>query len=260
MTQAKLDALAKEYQADQESLAAKLVSWVLKWWAGTDYRSGPSFEAYAREVKRSHTESVQLAREFHNASRRIAVPGAGNLSASQTNAVFLEDLLRKNFETTTAPVRERGRLDDPEFLAELEDIGKPLSRTAATVANKGGRDALATARNADTEVIGYYRKTDADPCGFCAMLASRGAAYTEDRNTDKAGRKWADAENPDKYHPGCNCQVLPLFRGQSMPAEDNAKRAEWERRFKDTPGSGAAQARAFQEAINAERKERLANA
>ncbi|MFG3200371.1 hypothetical protein ACGFYT_30105 [Streptomyces sp. NPDC048208] len=258
MNQAELDALAKEYQADQESLAAKLTAWVLAWWTKVDYHAGPSFDAYARKVRDAHTESIQLARAFHNASRRAAVPGLGNLPASNTSAVFLEGALRKNFNTETAPLAERGRLDDPDFMAELESLGKPLSATAAHVAKKGGREALANAREADPEVIGYYRKTDADPCGFCAMLASRGAAYTEDRNTAKAGRKWSDQENPDQYHPGCNCQVLPLFRGQSMPAEDNRKRAEWAQRFKDTPGSGPAQARAFQTAINAERKERLA--
>lgn len=251
MNQGRLDELAKDYVDAQESLAARLVAWVLKWWAGADYRSGPSFTQYSRAVRRAHTESVQLAREFHNASRRAAVPGAGNLPASKVQAPFLEELLRANFEKVTA---ERGRLDDPEFLAEL---GRPLSRTAQQVANKGGRDALASARDADDEVIGYYRKTDADPCGFCAMLASRGAAYTEDRNTVKSGRKWVDEENPDKYHPGCQCQVLPLFRGQKMPAEDDRRRKEWLQRFRDTPGSGAAQARAFQQAINAERKERL---
>jgi hypothetical protein len=88
------------------------------------------------------------------------------------------------------------------------------------------------------------------------MLASRGAAYTEDRNSSRATRAFVNEENPDQYHPDCHCQTLPLFRGVSLPPEDERKRTEYLRRWNETEGSGEAQMRDFIRAFNEEREAR----
>ncbi|WP_456114870.1 VG15 protein, partial [Streptomyces katsurahamanus] len=177
----------------------------------------------------------------------------------------------------TAPVAreiKRGRLDDPEFLAELDGVmsraGTNLARDGGRLAESGGRDALAFAREEDPDVIGYYRKTDDDPCGFCAMVATRGLAYSEFSDGGSARRRFVLAEQeraerdgrdareftPDQYHPDCHCQTLPLFRGQRLPAEDEQKRRVWSARWKNTPGTGETQLKNFRESFDADRRTR----
>ncbi|MBT2400267.1 hypothetical protein [Streptomyces sp. ISL-100] len=191
---------------------------------------------------------------YHQAARKAATGDAGDagdddLWESRDTAAEAGKA-KVSYYVHTAPLREemkRGRLDDPDFLKSLDDTmesaGRNLALDAGRLAESGGRDALAEARENDAEVIGWYRMTDTDPCGFCAMLASRGAAYSK-------------FMEPDQFHRGCHCQTLPLFRGVSMPPEDAAKRDEYLARFKATPGSGSSQARAFQEAFDTERKAR----
>ncbi|MFJ8754704.1 hypothetical protein ACIREO_36140 [Streptomyces sp. NPDC102441] len=189
--------------------------------------------------------------KYHQAARKAATGDAGDDDLWESRDIAAEAGKAKvSYYVHTAPLREevkRGRLDDPEFLKSLDDAmesaGRNLALDAGRLAESGGRDALAEARENDADVIGWYRKTDADPCGFCAMLASRGAAYSK-------------FMEPDQFHKGCHCQTLPLFRGLEIPTEDASKRDEYLARFKATPGSGRDQVRAFQDAFNAERKER----
>ncbi|MFG2875087.1 hypothetical protein ACGFYU_08750 [Streptomyces sp. NPDC048337] len=196
---------------------------------------------------RSYAEGVK----YHNAAREAATGKPAPESVWDSRDLAAESGKAKaSFYVHTAPLRkelQRGRLDDPEFVKSLdkamESAGRNLALDAGRLAESGGRDALAEARENDADVIGWYRKTDADPCGFCAMIASRGTAYS-------------DYMEPDQFHPGCHCQTLPLFRGVEMPADDAAKRDGYLARWNATDGSGADQLRTFQREFNEERRQR----
>ncbi|WP_435897448.1 hypothetical protein [Streptomyces tsukubensis] len=260
MTQAQLDALSRQYQRDQSSLVQQVIASLVRWWAGVDVSQlrnpGRIFKAYQSELIKSRRRSIQLARGYHDDSRKAAI-GAGSLPASAWGIVRPETQeISDAFFTTVAPIR--GRLDDPEFLADLDNSLSPLVQNADRLTLDAGRSALSHAREVDPEVIGYYRKTDADPCGFCAMLASRGLVYTETRNSAKRTRSWVDEQNPEQYHPGCRCQTLPLFRGVSMPADDRRRADEYARMWKETEGSGSTQLKNFRDAIDSQRRGRNA--
>ncbi|MFG2684453.1 hypothetical protein [Streptomyces sp. NPDC048392] len=189
--------------------------------------------------------------KYHKRVREIATGDAGSDDLwDGRDATAEAGQSKTSYYVHTAPLREemkRGRLDDPEFLKSLdetmESAGRNLALDAGRLAESGGRDALAEARENDAEVIGWYRRTDADPCGFCAMIATRGAAYS-------------DYMEPDQFHKGCHCVTLPLFRGVEIPAEDASKRDAYLARWNATPGSGAEQLKTFQREFNAERKAR----
>ncbi|WSJ90046.1 hypothetical protein OG430_42970 [Streptomyces sp. NBC_01304] len=196
---------------------------------------------------RSYAEGVK----YHEQIRQLATadPVSDDLWGGRDRDAEAAQA-KASYYVHTAPVRkelQRGRLDDPAFLADLNETmtkaGRNLALDAGRLAESGGRDALAEARENDPDVIGWYRKTDADPCGFCAMIASRGAAYS-------------DYMEPDQFHRGCHCQTLPLFEGVEMPAEDAAKRDEYLVRWNTTDGSGADQLRNFQREFNEERRQR----
>jgi len=61
----------------------------------------------------------------------------------------------------------------------------------------------------------WRRVTDGNPCGFCAMVCSRGPAY---RSADAAGQG-------RRYHAHCGCTVEPFFGDPStwVPSPDEAR-------------------------------------
>ncbi|MFJ3632001.1 hypothetical protein [Streptomyces sp. NPDC090112] len=251
----------------QVDISESLLERVASWWRGlSPQRAAEGSSAVVREfqalVSSSRSRSYAEGVKFHNAARETATGEPAPESTWDGRDLTAEaGQSRTSYYVHTAPLREemkRGRLDDPEFLKTLdetmESAGRNLARDAGRLAEAGGRDALAEARGNDAEVIGYYRKTDPDPCGFCAMLASRGLVYTESRNSSRRTRSWVNDQDPDQYHPDCHCQTLPLFRGVSMPADDARRRDEYLARWNATAGSGADQLKAFQQEFDAERK------
>ncbi len=67
----------------------------------------------------------------------------------------------------------------------------------------GGRSALRSTGKADQRAVGYRRVSDGDPCTFCAMLVSRGPAYTSEVR--------ALGMTDDPYHPHCGCTVEIVY-------------------------------------------------
>ncbi|MFJ8884223.1 hypothetical protein ACIRJR_12545 [Streptomyces sp. NPDC102402] len=267
MTQADIDRASRAYYNEQLAISGSLAQRLMEWWATLSWRAVDSdpdalWKTYRDMVSESRDQSYEAGTRYHNRVRELAIgEHLGTFPGGQRDTVSEARQAAASYFVHAAPVTretQRGRLDDPEFLAELDDVmsraGTNLARDGGRLAEQGGRDALADARENDPEVIGYYRKTDADPCGFCAMLASRGAAYSESRNASRSTRSYVAEDNPDQYHPDCHCQTLPLFRGVSLPAEDERKRTEYLRRWNETEGSGEAQMRNFMRAFNDERE------
>ncbi|MFJ1754195.1 hypothetical protein [Kitasatospora sp. NPDC088134] len=121
--------------------------------------------------------------------------------------------------------RERGRqgsaaLGDAELLAREEEFLDALrtgsSGAGGMLAQDGGRNMIHNALQDDPGAIGYYRKTDASPCYFCALMASRGAVY-KSRSTAAFGA-----------HPHCHCQAVPIFsRRYQLPSENDQFARMW---------------------------------
>lgn len=66
-------------------------------------------------------------------------------------------------------------------------------------------------RNAERDGYGWARVPVGDTCGWCLMLASRGFAYGSERSAGGEG---------NKYHDGCNCEVIPGFPGIEVEGYD----------------------------------------
>lgn len=165
----------------------------------------------------------------------------------------------------TGPARvqqQRDRLDDEDFLAELEDLMESAGNTSAGAADRevlrGGRDLINRASQADKRVVGWARVTDGDPCSFCAMLASRGAIY---KSRASAGIKDLDgADLPDvhrddleKYHNMCHCQTVPIYsRNDFLTPEAREYSRQWREVTKGKAGDEAR--RAWRHHIDAQRR------
>ena len=88
--------------------------------------------------------------------------------------------------------------------------GMPLVRALSTAettsaaaalrhALDGGRETIARTVAADRDAFGWARVASGKACGFCSMLADRGAVYSED-TADFAA------------HDGCSCSAEPVYR------------------------------------------------
>lgn len=54
--------------------------------------------------------------------------------------------------------------------------------------------------------------SDKGPCGFCAILASRGPVYS---SAERAGQR------VDKFHDNCRCDVVPVYTSKDWPGKDD---------------------------------------
>lgn len=86
-----------------------------------------------------------------------------------------------------------------------------------------GRDTITSAMRRDSRTRVVARGLGPNPCHFCAMLASRGWAYTSGKaaverskaSQEKARAKGAAEEDIHKYHPHCHC--YPIVRWVDSP-------------------------------------------
>ncbi len=180
-----------------------------------------------------------------------------------------------------ADQQQRGRLDDADFLAELDGIMRDVGAGAAGAADRdaqmGGRDLMEESSRSDRAVIGWARVTDADPCWLCGMLAGRGAVYRSfwtARYRGTASRRKAAAPGPpqgwedwspqhlaqwetskglNRFHNNCHCTLVPVYSRTDWVPE--ASRAYRELYDSVTEGLNAPEARAaFRAAMEARRR------
>jgi hypothetical protein len=136
---------------------------------------------------------------------------------------------------------------DPHDAADKAAPGAAAS--AARHVLNGGRFVVDSLLRADPAAWGYQRVTDAKPCAFCAMLASRGAVYL---SAESAASTLRDGK-PEPYHDGCGCQPEPVFRPDAALPPTAQRFAElWETSTAGMSGQDAR--RAFRRAYDAHHK------
>jgi len=199
----------------------------------------PRYAEVMTTLLASHKQrSAFLAAEYIRAFRR-----AEGLT-SDVDVKILDDLARRQALTTllvTGPITTKVATRDG--LPPEEAAQKALEATLGEVTRivlQGGRDTIIETVREDREAIGWARITDADPCAFCAMLASRGAVYKEDTVGFEA-------------HRNCGCSVEPVYDPDHLLPEQSKK---WEQLWKDsTEGhKGQDAINAFRRAVYAQRK------
>lgn len=85
-----------------------------------------------------------------------------------------------------------------------QQAGARQAAAAERIVNNGGRSTVWNHMEQDRRVIGYIRLSrTGTPCGWCAMLISRGPVYRS--------QKAAEYGDGDKYHDNCHCYAEPVF-------------------------------------------------
>lgn len=207
--------------------------------------------------------SSALARTYTTALRALEV---GGLEAYEATPVPLPtaDQIRTSLTVTgqrtvektlaeierrsdMSPVIERALLDKAMETAGAKAGGAAMRHTTA-----GGREQIKSAVREDRTALGWIRVTKANPCYFCAMMASRaiggdgrlGIFYSEDSFDDSDSLFSGDGKA--KAHDNCACSLQPVY---SRDDKGLARSEEWSQLWAtSTKGHGG------QDAINAFRR------
>ncbi|WNV90303.1 hypothetical protein [Umezawaea sp. Da 62-37] len=103
-------------------------------------------------------------------------------------------------------------IDDEQPAPDVDELradahrkaGARQAAAAERVAMNGARSTTWAAGHRDRRVLGYVRLSrTGTPCGWCAMLISRGAVYRSEKSAT-----YADG---DKYHDGCHCYAELIY-------------------------------------------------
>jgi len=171
------------------------------------------------------------------------IQSAHGRSAGLAGAYYATDRQARGVPGTPRPVLAAPKTADelagwlevaPRWAGTLTARGLPhvAERTLVTTIGRvtrnaldGGRDTITGSVAADRQAVGYARLTGANPCAFCAMLASRGPVY----KTERAATRIADGR---RYHDHCQCQPVAVYdRDDGWPGQDRADefRDIWDR-------------------------------
>ncbi len=198
----------------QVALAAQAAADARRAWTLLDLADlDRSFPLWLRALRallgRSRGRSLITARSYYAAAKGAPGPDVVVPAAS-------DEWLDRAFGYS-GPGQYRTLVDRgvPEPAA-AERASALSSATAARVVLDAGRTYLTTVISTDRDALGWYRVTDGLPCGFCAMLASRGAVYKQDSFAMSDPRFVGLGEF--KVHNLCGCGLAPVFsRSDPLP-------------------------------------------
>ena len=221
-----VETLAREQRTRQTDLGDLLVGELRALWvalfagrAVTSADAGEFAAAAAPLIQQYGQAASAIAEEFYRRMRVSAglpdtfdVPSVDPAPTEQIDTsvawAFRNRPEPATSRTTTAPdTTEPVDLDKPLPERQFTELSGAAKRLAA----QPGRSTLERAIEEDPDAVAWVRITDADPCGFCAMLAGRGAIYL----SEESARFIEGTREP--YHDHCDCVPAPRFRDDLSP-------------------------------------------
>lgn len=230
-------ALTRSHRRQQLALrAATLRDLALLWplWEGIRIATFSRFvDIAAVLIGARHQESAALALQYYQRFRQAEnVSGTATPRlAARLPMVDIVDNLRATGLTDALRASRAG-----QTIAQARRTGfVSASGSTGRMVLQGGTDTIISSTRTDEQALGWSRVTDADPCHFCAMLASRGPVFKT--------RATAGFEAHD--HDACGAE--PHYEGADWPGRAREFEDLWRR---STRGLGGNDARnAFRRAI-----------
>lgn len=239
-------AQAAEYQRQQGVLADALGVQVGAAWALLDVpalkKTLPVYTAaVASLVQRYGNASAAVAADYYEAARAAAavkgrytavLAGPAPFGQVEANVGWATKGLWSAELQVQAPKAAEAA---PQAGADVVEAAKVLVKGAAErMVLDTGRATVMNAVQGDRQARGWARITKPGCCAFCAMLASRGAAYKTERSA------------AFRAHDHDRCMAEPVFGAYEMTADARGWQALWQSSTKGTSGADAV--RAFRDA------------
>lgn len=236
----------EEYQQEQQKISRSLIAILMRILSPFQKRKlSPQdwdslLHAMFPAVEDHRRQSAELGRKFYDSERTEHVGSVHN--------VDLEPYEFQWFAEAMNPVKSKMMQADTD-----ESSLSAASLRAVKEVENGGRRTMMTAIRTDRSAKWWARVPYKETCAFCLMLCSRGAVY---HSAETAGMKTDDTtamqlvgsdaqEAMDKlmrrFHPGCDCKIVPVFNRKSWPgrAESQRLRKLWNEETKGYSGKDA---------------------
>lgn len=200
---------AQKYRGIQALMAARMAQQVLRVWR--DLMNPAKVDASWPAVRAALIPIVERARD-----QSAALAGAAYRDARHDADIDGEfdpegplPLMLRRLEAAldvTGPVEFKKAIAAGKTPQQAMDAAAVrMVGTTQFLALEGGRQVMQRSIDADDQATGWARVTDADPCAWCAMLASRGPVY-------KSAKTAGDPrQGGNTYHDHCACQAWPAF-------------------------------------------------
>jgi hypothetical protein len=144
--------------------------------------------------------SATVAADWYDDMRAQA--GAPGTFSAVLAAPFAAEAVRANARYAIGPLFSA----DPDPQSALGLLELEVDRMTL----QPGRDTRTQSAKKDPARPTWARvPSNPEPCAFCTMLASRGAAYHTEAS--------AGGLNPDSYHADCGCEVVQVYGDQPLP-------------------------------------------
>jgi hypothetical protein len=227
-----------EYNERQRSLTEAIAAYVLRlfWPFRRPKLTQADWNSILRglypEVEYQRGQSARLGREFYDSQREKYAKATARWDLDLASYRF------EWFQEAMEPAK-KGMLKSNSTEADIANV---IQRVSKEVENGGRRTILRPIQDEekrDPVVKGWARvATGRETCGFCMMLISRGPVYfsAEDAGLDlddtsaleliDEGDAEALNEAMKRWHPGCDCKVVPVFDRKNWAGRDAYLRAE----------------------------------
>ncbi|WP_028472117.1 hypothetical protein [Nocardioides alkalitolerans] len=140
-----------------------------------------------------------------------------NAASEQEAATVLDALGIENFVTKLDELE--GKEDAQAAISEaFEQAANRQAAAAMRITQNAARGLVYNLAETDLRIIGWARfSLTGKPCGWCAMLISRGLAYKTRKQATaaRAGR----SDEQDQYHDNCRCVAVPIFLESQMDSD-----------------------------------------
>ena len=204
---------------------------------------------------RHGTSSAQAARYFE--AFRTAENVAGTASAAVASPPPRDQIAASLYATGETQAR-RALASGFGVAAVRENTLASLSGSVTRLVLDGGRQTVLESSLADSQVVSWMRVTSGEPCPFCAMLASRGPAYTSRESavgvTGRSGRPRGNRQIGESYHDNCVCSIEPYYEGSTMPESSRRWREVWNESQREAEAAGELDRGTSNDALNAFRR------
>lgn len=168
------------------------------------------FEAAPAIVAEYSDGSSALALEWYDELRSAASAATAPFTPRPL-VVVTDEIVAAIVAKTTAPLREVEREIAADIEAMMAESVRLLEDESERLVAEAFRDTVTTNVKADPLAVGWRRYARPEACGFCKMLADRGAVYTE--ATARFAAHGA-VMNGGRKGGNCMCIAGPAFTGE----------------------------------------------
>lgn len=207
------NALTTAYRAEQLALRAGSLQGLVKLWSVVDVTAlADTIDTFAQAAAilagSGFDQSAAAAANYYGLFRRVEIGAAAEVrQAARPGVELLAGQLRGAALSGIIDARKAGK---PIALAKQNGLVRVVGTFTKLVLG-GGRMTILNGTQTDRKALGWSRVTSGDPCTFCRMLASRGAAYKSERSADF------------QPHDHCACTPEPLFAGDPLAGSKAAE-------------------------------------